>query len=130
VTQYLGYIALVPRATAKEWLQEQHPVVGSAYLGAFMAYAACNPGGDVLPELRHSELTLYLGYATYTAMPCALGRSPEDDLFILTCRYAQLSAPDNAFEADRNMYEPGTRGFHELRVDDSLVDQIRAILRI
>jgi hypothetical protein len=130
-TEYLGFIALVPRTNATMWIQRHvvSPVV--PILQAFSSDTAWEEDQSILPALGR-RLTVTSGGTKYVAWQYTIRN--DADVLAIACRYArEYLAPGGKFAADVEMRQAEGATLVEI-VDDnpqdgkSLDEQIKEAL--
>jgi hypothetical protein len=124
--EYLGFIALVPRKIASQWVQRHTPPPAVPVLQAFASDAAWEEGQLTLPALGR-RLVLTLGGVTFTAQQYT---AHGGDVLAVACNYArEWIGPSGKFAADTELHQGGGVVLTEI-VDGNLDEQIKqALLR-
>ncbi|HSW91999.1 MAG TPA: hypothetical protein VLG09_05115 [Candidatus Saccharimonadales bacterium] len=126
MSEYLGFIALVPRKAAGQWVQRHTPPPAVPILQAFASDATWEEDQLTLPALGR-RLVLALGGATYTARQYTAHGS---DVLVVACNYTrEWIGPGGKFTADVELHRAEGVTLTEI-VDGDLDEQIKqALLR-
>ena len=118
MTQYLGYIALIPRTDAASgWVRDHLPRKHTAVLEAFCSDEAW----DGYPHNLGDPLRVP-GSTQYTAWQYG------DDTLVIVCQYqAEYLAPGGKFAADVQLHEGAN--LTEL-TEEEILPQVRRVLRL
>lgn len=126
MSEYLGFIALVPRRMAGPWIQHHMPSSIVSVLRAFASDDSWEEGQLILPALGR-RLALTSGGITLTARQYTT-RDGDGDMLAVAYRYAgEWIGPSGKFAADVRSYQSTGMTLVEI-VDGNLDEQIKQAL--
>jgi hypothetical protein len=131
MSEYLGFIALIPRQLAHQWLEGHMARADALVLQAFASDEAWEADQPVLPALGR-RLALNSGGIAYTAWQYT---AQDGDVLALACHYVrEWIGPGGKFAADVELHEGQGVMLIEIvgRVGENELDiqMKRALLRV